>query len=68
MTSRTPGRFSKRGRLDGALVAGDADGRALRARDRVGLEAEGSDRFDDAPNLFGGRRGIHDDEHRGAII
>ena len=55
-------------RLDGAPVAGDSDRRPLRAGNRMGLQSEALDGFDDAPHLLRGGGGVHDDQHRGAII
>ena len=40
----------------------------LRTGDGMSLEAQAFDRFDDPANVVRGRRGIHDDQHRGAII
>ena len=57
------GHFFERAGVDFALVAGDADGGALRAGDGVGAVSK---RFDFLANgadlLFGGLR-LHDDEH-----
>ena len=51
------------GRLQRALVAGHADGGALRARDGMGLEAAGLDGLDDAADLLRGGVLAHDHEH-----
>ena len=52
-------------RIQGALVAGDADGGALRAGDRVGLEAAGLDRLLHAADLLRGRVLPHHHQHVG---
>ena len=65
MTSSTPGRLSNTGRVEGALVAGDPDRGALRARDRVGLEAARLDRRHDARGSRSARRVLpHHHQHR----
>jgi hypothetical protein len=46
-----------------AAVAGNADRGAERAGDRVGAEPQPFDVADDGFDLFGPRRGFHDDEH-----
>ena len=52
------------GSVDRPPVAGDADGRALRAGDRVGLEAAGLDRPHDTLDLLRLRVLPHHHEHR----
>ena len=47
-----------------AAVAGDADGGAERAGDRMGAEAQPLDVANDGFDLFRPRAGFHDDEHR----
>jgi hypothetical protein len=54
--------------VDGTAVAGDADRRALRARDGMRLQAQTLYGVDDAGDVLRGGRRIHHDEHRGAII
>ena len=64
MTSCTPGISSSVPGFDLALVAGDADGGALRAGHGVGAVSERFDFLaDGADLLFGGLR-LHDNEHR----
>jgi hypothetical protein len=58
----------ERRRIDGAPVARDPDRGPLGSRHRMGVQAHTADRLDDAADLLGGRRRVHDDEHRGAII
>jgi len=50
-------------KVDGAVVAGDADGGASGAGDGMGFEAEGFDAIADGADLFLGGMGLHDDEH-----
>jgi hypothetical protein len=54
--------------VDRAAVAGDADRRPLRSRNRMGLKPEALDGVDDAGDVLRRGRRIHHDEHRGAII
>ena len=49
--------------IDGAVVAGDADGGASGAGDGMRFEAERFDFFADGADLFFGGVGLHDDEH-----
>ena len=58
------GHALEHGPVDGAAVAGDADRGALRARDRVGLEAARLDRAHDARDLLLCGALPHHDEHR----
>ena len=51
-------------KVDGAVVAGDADGGAPGAGDGVSFEAEGFDALANGADLFFGGVGLHDDEHR----
>src|SRR5712691_4415281 len=51
--------------VDGALVAGNADGGADGTRDGMGLQAEALDALADFANLLLGGVGLHDDEHGG---
>ena len=46
--------------VDGAVVAGDADGGAASAGDRMGFQAEGFDFVADGADLFVGGVGLHD--------
>ena len=50
--------------VDGAVIAGDADGGAAGAGDGMGFEAEGFDAVADGADLFVGGVGLHDNEHR----
>jgi len=49
--------------VDGAFVAGDADGRSNRAGDRVRFEAEAFDALADFADLLLGGVRLHDDKH-----
>ena len=51
-------------KVDGAVVAGDADGGAPGAGDGVSFEAQGFDALANGADLFFGGVGLHDDEHR----
>ena len=51
-------------KVDGAVVASDADGGASGTRDGVSFEAEGFDAVADGADLCIGGVGLHDDEHR----
>ena len=57
------GEHFERARIDGAGVAGDADGGARRAGHRMRRQVQQLDRVDDTGNLFRGGPGLHDDEH-----
>ena len=49
--------------VDGTGIAGDTNGRAAGAGDRVGFEAEGFDAIANGANLLFGGVGLHDYEH-----
>jgi hypothetical protein len=54
----------ERADMDRAVIARDADGRAGRARNRMGAETERLDPVANGANLFFCRVGLHHDEHR----
>ena len=49
--------------VDGAGIAGDADGGAARAGDRMGFQAKGFDAITNGADLLFGGVGLHDYEH-----
>ena len=55
-------------RLERALIAGDADGRSLRPRHRVGAITHRFDLPADAPDVLFRRLRLHDDQHGSCLL